>query len=242
MNRHPQIYEGKAKILYATEDPEILLAYFKDDATAFNAQKRGTIVGKGEINCQIAAHLFRSIESQGIDTHYIDCPAANEMRVKSVQILPIEVVVRNIAAGSLCQQTGLMLGQILPQPLVEFFYKNDSLGDPLLTIDRLLLMELATPSQVDMLRAKAVQINSILQNFFHLCGITLVDFKIEFGLDKHQQILLADEISPDSCRLWLTGEPDPNLRVLDKDRFRRDLGNIEDAYQQVLTRVLGVKE
>jgi phosphoribosylaminoimidazole-succinocarboxamide synthase len=241
MNCHPQIYEGKAKILYATDDPEILLAYFKDDATAFNAQKRGTIVGKGQINCQIAAHLFREIEAKGIATHFIDCPSVNEMRVKSVRIVPIEVVVRNIAAGSLCQQTGIALGTILPQPLVEFYYKNDSLGDPLLTRDRLLLMELATPAQIDSLRAKAIQINTILQEFFQLCGITLVDFKIEFGVDKDDRILLADEISPDSCRLWLTGEPDPDLRVLDKDRFRRDLGNIEDAYQQVLARVLGVR-
>ncbi|WP_295622114.1 phosphoribosylaminoimidazolesuccinocarboxamide synthase [Chamaesiphon sp. GL140_3_metabinner_50] len=242
MNCHPQIYEGKAKILYATDDPEILLAYFKDDATAFNAQKRGTIVGKGEINCQIAAHLFRAIEARGIATHYIDCPSTHEMRVKSVKIIPIEVVVRNIAAGSLCQQTGIALGTILPQPLVEFFYKNDALGDPLLTRDRLLLMELATPEQIEILAAKAIEIDRILQEFFQQCGITLVDFKIEFGVDKHQQILLADEISPDSCRLWLTGEPDANLRVLDKDRFRRDLGNVEDAYQQVLARVLGVKE
>jgi phosphoribosylaminoimidazole-succinocarboxamide synthase len=242
MSRHPQIYEGKAKILYATDDPDVLLAYFKDDATAFNAQKRGTIAGKGEINCQIAAHLFRSIEAAGIATHYIDCPAPNEMRVKSVRILPIEVVVRNIAAGSLCQQTGIALGTVLPQPLVEFFYKNDALGDPLLTRDRLLLMELATPAQLEILQRKALVINAILQNFFQLCEITLVDFKIEFGLDRKQQILLADEISPDSCRLWLTGEPDPDLRVLDKDRFRRDLGNIESAYQQVLQRVQGVKE
>ena len=242
MSRHPQIYEGKAKILYATDDPDVLLAYFKDDATAFNAQKRGTIAGKGEINCQIAAHLFKSIEAAGIATHYIDCPAPNEMRVKSVRILPIEVVVRNIAAGSLCQQTGIALGTILPQPLVEFFYKNDALGDPLLTRDRLLLMELATPAQLEILQSKALVINGILQNFFQLCEITLVDFKIEFGLDRKQQILLADEISPDSCRLWLTGEPDPDLRVLDKDRFRRDLGNIESAYQQVLQRVQGVKE
>jgi phosphoribosylaminoimidazole-succinocarboxamide synthase len=239
MSRHPQIYEGKAKILYATEDPQILLAYFKDDATAFNAQKRGTIAGKGEINCQIAAHLFRLIEAQGIATHFIDCPAADRMRVKSVQIIPIEVVVRNIAAGSLCQQTGIALGTVLPQPLVEFFYKNDALGDPLLTRDRLLLMQLATSEQIEILQSKTLQINSILQNFFKLCGITLVDFKIEFGLDSHQQILLADEISPDSCRLWLTGEPDPDLRVLDKDRFRRDMGNVEGAYQQVLSRVLG---
>jgi phosphoribosylaminoimidazole-succinocarboxamide synthase len=239
MSRHPQIYEGKAKILYATEDPQILLAYFKDDATAFNAQKRGTIAGKGEINCQIAAHLFRLIEAQGIATHFIDCPAVDEMRVKAVQIIPIEVVVRNIAAGSLCQQTGIALGTVLPQPLVEFFYKNDALGDPLLTRDRLLLMQLATSAQIEILQSKTLQINSILQNFFKLCGITLVDFKIEFGVDSQQQILLADEISPDSCRLWLTGEPDPDLRVLDKDRFRRDMGNVEGAYQQVLNRVLG---
>ncbi len=240
MSRHPQIYEGKAKILYATDDPEILLAYFKDDATAFNAQKRGTIAKKGEINCQIAAHLFRLIEGRGIATHFIDCPKVDEMRVKAVTIIPIEVVVRNIAAGSLCQQTKLTLGTVLPQPLVEFFYKNDALGDPLLTEDRLFLMELATPAQLESLKSKTLEINQILQDFFQLCGITLVDFKIEFGIDSHHEILLADEISPDSCRLWLTGEPDPDLRVLDKDRFRRDLGNIEDAYQQVLKRVLAV--
>jgi phosphoribosylaminoimidazole-succinocarboxamide synthase len=238
MSPHQQLYEGKAKILYFTDDPEILLAYFKDDATAFNAQKRGTIVGKGEINCSIAAHLFQLIESQGIKTHYIDCPSAKEMRVRSVKILPLEVVVRNIAAGSLCQQTGLEMGTILPQPLVEFFYKNDALGDPLLTRDRLLLMQLATPTQLDELQSKALQINGILQEFFLRCGITLVDFKIEFGIDNQAQILLADEISPDSCRLWLTDETDPNLRVLDKDRFRRDLGQVENAYQQVLERVL----
>lgn len=241
MSQHLQIYEGKAKILYATDNPEILLAYFKDDATAFNAQKRGTISGKGEINCQIAAHLFRAIEAAGIATHFIDCPSKDEMRVKSVTIIPLEVVVRNIAAGSLCQQTGLALGTVLPQPLVEFFYKNDALNDPLLTRDRLLLMELATPAQIDILHSKALQINLLLQNFFQACGITLVDFKIEFGVDSQQQILLADEISPDSCRLWLTGELDPDLRVLDKDRFRRDMGNVENAYQQVLHRVLAIE-
>lgn len=240
MSSHPQIYEGKAKILYATEDPDILLAYFKDDATAFNAQKRGTIAGKGEINCQIAAHLFRAIEAAGIPTHFIDSPARDRMRVKAVTIIPVEVVVRNIAAGSLCQQTGIELGTRLPQPLVEFYYKNDALGDPLLTRDRLLLMNLATPAQLEILHSRALEIDRLLQNFFSQCGIELVDFKIEFGIDRSQQILLADEISPDSCRLWLTGEPDPDLRVLDKDRFRRDMGNVESAYQQVLQRVLGV--
>ena len=232
-----KLYEGKAKILYPTDDPEILLTYFKDDATAFNAQKRGQIVGKGEINCSIAAALFQELTKAGIPTHYIDCPAPNQMRVKAVKIIPVEVVVRNIAAGSLCRQTGLPLGKILPQPLVEFYYKNDELGDPLLTIDRLLLMELASLDQLEQIETMTLAINQILGRFFQDCGITLVDFKLEFGIDNQQQIILADEISPDTCRLWDAQESDPNLRVLDKDRFRQDLGNVEGAYQQVLARV-----
>ncbi len=228
------LYEGKAKILYATEDPNVLLTYFKDDATAFNAQKKGTIVDKGAINCQITTYLFKLIEKHGIATHFISNPSEREMLVKAVTIIPLEVVVRNIAAGSLCQQTNLTLGQILPQPLVEFFYKDDTLGDPLLTIERLALMNIATPAQVFELQRQALQINHLLQDFFGQCGITLVDFKIEFGIDRTNNILLADEISPDSCRLWLTNETDPVKRVLDKDRFRQDLGQVEDAYQHVL--------
>jgi phosphoribosylaminoimidazole-succinocarboxamide synthase len=215
-----------------------LLTHYKDDATAFNAQKRGSIVGKGEINAKIASRLFQVMEANGIPTHFIDQPAPNQMRVKAVKILPLEVVVRNIAAGSLCKQTGLPEGKVLPQPLVEFYYKNDALGDPLLTRERLFLLELATESQVEQLVKLALQINTILQDFFSQCGITLVDFKLEFGTDSQQQILLADEISPDTCRLWDAKETDPNRRVLDKDRFRRDLGNVESAYQQVLERVL----
>ncbi len=238
MSQMEQLYEGKAKILYTTDDPEILLAHYKDDATAFNAQKRGKITGKGEINCAIAAHLFQLLESEGIPTHYIDCPAPNQMRVKRVKIIPLEVVVRNIAAGSLCQQTGLPVGKILPHPLVEFYLKDDALGDPLLTRDRLLLLNLATPEQVNLLQKEALKINQILIAFFSRCGITLVDFKLEFGLDSSQEVLLADEISPDTCRLWNQAETDPDKRVMDKDRFRRDLGNIEDAYQQVLAKVL----
>jgi phosphoribosylaminoimidazole-succinocarboxamide synthase len=238
MSSQPKLYEGKAKILYATDDSDILLTHFKDDATAFNAQKRGNIAGKGEINCAISRHLFQLLESQGILTHFIDCPAPAQMRVKAVKILPLEVVVRNIAAGSLCQQTGLALGTVLPHPLVEFYYKNDALGDPLLTRDRLLVLELATPEQVEQLREKALQINKILSDFFESCGITLVDFKLEFGLDRDQTLLLADEISPDTCRLWNQSATDPNQRVMDKDRFRHDLGNVESAYQQVLERVL----
>ncbi len=233
-----KLYEGKAKILYATDDPEILLSHFKDDATAFNAQKRGQITGKGEMNCAIATHLFKLLEAEGIPTHFIDRPAPNQMLVRRVQILPLEVVVRNIAAGSLCQQTGLPVGKVLPTPLVEFYFKNDDLGDPLLTRDRLLLLELATPEQLNQLTDQALQINQILTGFFNRCGITLVDFKLEFGVTPTQTLLLADEISPDTCRLWNQSETDPDRRVMDKDRFRRDLGNVEDAYQQVLERVL----
>jgi phosphoribosylaminoimidazole-succinocarboxamide synthase len=233
-----KLYEGKAKILYTTDDPEILLTHFKDDATAFNAQKRGRIAGKGEMNCAISTHLFQQLEAVGIRTHWIDSPNPGEMRVKAVKILPLEVVLRNIAAGSLCQQTGIALGTVLPQPLVDFHYKNDSLGDPLLTLDRLLLLKLATADQVDQLRATALQINQILSDFFAKCGITLVDFKLEFGLDAEGTLLLADEISPDTCRLWNQTTADPADRVMDKDRFRQDLGNVEAAYRQVLERVL----
>ncbi len=242
MSVHSKLYEGKAKILYTTDDPQVLLADFKDDATAFNAQKRGSIIGKGKINCSISTQLFKQLEEYGIKTHFIDSPSPNQMRVKSVKILPLEVVVRNIAAGSLSQQTGLAVGTVLQQPLVEFYYKNDQLGDPLLTRDRLLLLKLATAEQVDAITNLALQINEFLSGFWQQCGITLVDFKLEFGLDSKQQILLADEISPDTCRLWNTAETDPNRRVMDKDRFRRDLGNVEDAYQEVLQRVLQVVE
>jgi phosphoribosylaminoimidazole-succinocarboxamide synthase len=238
MSVNSKRYEGKAKILYTTDNPEVLLADFKDDATAFNAQKRGSIQGKGAINCSISSQLFKQLEAYGIKTHFIDSPAPNQMRVRAVNILPLEVVVRNIAAGSLCQQTGLAVGTILKQPLVEFYYKSDQLGDPLLTSDRLYLLKLATPEQVDTIRHLALQINEFLSSFWQKCGITLVDFKLEFGLDSQQQLLLADEISPDTCRLWDTAEQDSNRRVMDKDRFRRDLGNVEDAYQEVLQRVL----
>lgn len=235
----PQIlYEGKAKILYPTDDPDVLLTRFKDDATAFNAQKRGTIVGKGEMNCAISTHLFKMLAAKGIPSHWIDSPAPNEMRVQAVKIVPLEVVVRNIAAGSLCRETGLPVGMELPQPLVEFYYKNDGLGDPLLTIDRLNLLQLATPVQVEQLRQMALQINQVLSTFFQECGITLVDFKLEFGIDSSGSLILADEISPDTCRLWNQSATDPSQRVMDKDRFRHDLGNVEEAYRQVLERVL----
>ncbi|MEM7724889.1 MAG: phosphoribosylaminoimidazolesuccinocarboxamide synthase [Cyanobacteria bacterium P01_A01_bin.45] len=243
MSFNSKLYEGKAKILYSTDEPEVLLTNFKDDATAFNAQKRGSIQGKGVINCGISSKLFQYLEKHGIKTHFLDTPAENQMRVRAVKILPIEVVVRNIAAGSLCKQTGLELGEVLQKPLVEFYFKNDQLGDPLLTRDRLFLLKLATQEQVEEITHLALQIDKLLQEFFFGCGITLVDFKLEFGVDSLGQILLADEISPDTCRLWDTSnQQNPNLRVLDKDRFRKDLGNVEAAYQEVLQRVVKALE
>ncbi|MDJ0510258.1 MAG: phosphoribosylaminoimidazolesuccinocarboxamide synthase [Crocosphaera sp.] len=233
-----KIYEGKAKILYTTDDPDVLLTHFKDDATAFNAQKRGTILEKGKMNCQITSALFQWLESKGIPTHLIKQSAPDQMLVRRVTIIPIEVVVRNIAAGSLCRQTGLPEGQKLPFPLVEYYFKNDDLGDPLLTRNRLLVMELATPEQLEKLQTLALSINQNLQDFFSRCQITLVDFKLEFGINNQGEILLADEISPDTCRLWDQNQNDPQSRVMDKDRFRRDLGNVETAYQEVQQRVL----
>jgi len=233
-----KLYEGKAKILYSTEDPDILLTFFKDDATAFNAQKKGTIAGKGEVNCTVSAGLFTWLESLGIPTHYIDCPATDKMRVRAVTIIPVEVVVRNIAAGSLCKQTGLPLGKLLNPPLVEFYLKDDELGDPLLTFDRLMLLEIISAEQLKNIRSLALNINQHLQQFFENCNINLVDFKLEFGLDRNNNLLLADEISPDTCRLWEQNVSDPQQRVMDKDRFRQDLGEIESAYEEVKQRVL----
>lgn len=238
MSTAQKLYEGKAKIVYATADPTVLLTYFKDDATAFNAQKRGSIQGKGQMNCAISTHLFQLLEHKGIDTHWISTPSDREMQVKAVNIIPLEVVVRNLAAGSLCRQTGLALGVALAPPLVEFYFKNDALGDPLLTRDRLRVMALATPEQINQLDALALQINTHLSTFFDQCGITLVDFKLEFGTDASGTLLLADEISPDTCRLWNQAEADERQRVMDKDRFRQDLGGVEAAYQAVLDRVL----
>jgi phosphoribosylaminoimidazole-succinocarboxamide synthase len=238
MSQTEKLYEGKAKILYATEDSQILLAVYKDDATAFNAQKRGQIKGKGEMNCQITAALFAWLTSQGIPNHYIDCPQPNQMRVKAVTIVPLEVIVRNIAAGSLCRQTGLPEGKVLPFPLVEYYYKSDELGDPLLTSDRIFLLKIVTPERLAEIEKMARKINQNLQSFFAQCDITLVDFKLEFGIDSQQNLLLADEISPDTCRLWDKNETDPQARVMDKDRFRKDLGQVESAYQQVQQRIL----
>ncbi|WP_035985758.1 phosphoribosylaminoimidazolesuccinocarboxamide synthase [Leptolyngbya sp. KIOST-1] len=230
-------YEGKAKIIYATDDPAVLVTYFKDDATAFNAQKRGQIVDKGPINCAISTYLFKQLEAAGIATHWLETTGNRTMRVKALTIIPLEVVVRNLAAGSLCKQTNLPLGQRLEPTLVEFYYKDDALGDPLLTGDRIRAMGIASEEQIATLRRLALSINQVLTDFFQGCAITLVDFKLEFGLDGQGQILLGDEISPDTCRLWDQSTDDAAQRVLDKDRFRQDLGQVEAAYQRVLEKV-----
>jgi len=233
-----KLYEGKAKIIYATDDPEVLITYFKDDATAFNAQKKGQITNKGVVNCKITTHLYGLLAQKGVQTHLLETISDREMRVKRVAIVPLEVVVRNIAAGSLCKQTGLPLGTLLEPSLVEFYYKNDDLGDPLLMRDRIFAMDLASAQQLDQLVAQAQQVNQVLSEFFISCGITLVDFKLEFGVDQAGQLLLADEISPDTCRLWDANEADEKKRVMDKDRFRQDLGDVAEGYQTVLSRIL----
>ena len=201
-------------------------------------KKRGQIEGKGELNCQITAALYEWLAKVNIPTHFIDCPQSNQMRVKAVTIVPVEVVVRNIAAGSLCRQTGLPEGKKLTDPLVEYYYKSDELGDPLLTRDRIFLLDLVSQERLEEIEKMARQINYNLQSFFDKCDITLVDFKIEFGIDDRQNLLLADEISPDTCRLWDKNETDDRAKIMDKDRFRKDLGEVESAYQQVQKRVL----
>ncbi|MCA9455372.1 MAG: phosphoribosylaminoimidazolesuccinocarboxamide synthase [Nitrospiraceae bacterium] len=228
------LYEGKAKKIFLTEKDDELIQYFKDDATAFNAEKRGTILEKGIVNNAISAKLFQHLADAGIPSHFIQQINDREMLTRRVKIIPVEVVVRNRATGSIVKRLGLKEGLIIDPPLVEFFYKDDSLGDPLISEDHIRLLKLATPGQIEELRQQALKVNEVLKPFFQKKGMFLVDFKLEFGLWSGQ-IILADEISPDTCRFWdiQTGER------MDKDRFRKDLGRIEETYQEVLKRVCG---
>lgn len=228
------IYDGKAKKLFETDQPDHVIQYFKDDATAFNAEKRGTIVEKGVVNNKVSERLFRLLEEGGMPTHFIERLSDREMLTKRVAIVLIEVVVRNIVAGSLAKRLGLKEGEAIEPPIVEFYYKNDALGDPLITEDHIRLLNLAKPFVVSEIRERALQVNKLLLPFFQTRHMVLVDFKLEFGLH-HGKLILADEISPDTCRFWdqKTGES------MDKDRFRKDLGRIEEAYQEVLRRVCG---
>ncbi|MCI0369862.1 MAG: phosphoribosylaminoimidazolesuccinocarboxamide synthase [candidate division NC10 bacterium] len=234
MERRAKLYEGKAKILYETDDADLLIQYFKDDATAFNAAKRGTIVGKGVMNNRIAATLFAHVAEHGVPTHFVKVLSEREMLVKRLQIIRIEVVVRNIVAGSLAKRLGLPEGQDLAEPVLEFFYKDDALGDPLINDSHIRMLNLASGPEMEAIVDGAFRVNELLKEYFDRRGILLVDFKLEFGRHKGQ-ILLGDEITPDGCRLWdkVTREK------MDKDRFRRDLGRVEEAYAEVLRRVCG---
>lgn len=229
------LYEGKAKRIYTTENEQIVLVEYKDSATAFNGEKKANITGKGRLNNEITSLLFLQLKEAGIDSHFIEQVSETEQLVKKVTIIPLETVVRNVAAGSFSKRLGVEEGKELTAPIVEFYLKNDELGDPLLTNDHILELNLATEEEIAVLREKALKINTVLLSFFDGLGIRLIDFKLEFGKDNQGQILLADEISPDTCRFW-----DKNTNEkLDKDVFRRDLGNLTDAYENILARLGG---
>ncbi|MCI7019608.1 MAG: phosphoribosylaminoimidazolesuccinocarboxamide synthase [Clostridiales bacterium] len=233
MEQKEQLYEGKAKKVFATDDPELLIVAYKDDATAFNGLKKGTIVGKGVINNKMSNRLMAMLEKNGIPTHYVKELSDRETLVKKVSIVPLEVIVRNISAGSFAKHYGVEEGIVFDQPTVEYSYKNDALGDPLLNTSHALALKLATAEEIEAIRTYALRIDELLKAFWKTCGVTLVDFKLEFGRLSDGTIVLADEISPDTCRLWdaATGEK------LDKDRFRRDLGGVEEAYAEIMHRL-----
>jgi len=232
MKKGKQLYEGKAKIIYATEDPDLIIQYFKDDATAFNAAKKGMIAGKGVMNNKISTKIFEFLASRGIPTHFEKNLSDREMLVKKVEIVPVEVIIRNKAAGSLCRLLGLKEGMPIASTVMEFCYKRDDLGDPLINESHIRALRMATEQEIEAIRKYTLEINELLSKFFANLGLELIDFKLEFGRYK-SKIILADEISPDTCRLWEIGTG----RKLDKDRFRHDLGQIEEAYQEVLSRV-----
>jgi len=233
------LYEGKAKRVYATDRTDLVAVEYKDDATAFNALKKAQLAGKGELNCQISARLFELLERDGIPTHYLALEPPNWMLVRPVRIVPVEVVVRNTAFGSLCKQMPIAPGTPLEPPLLDLYYKDDAFGDPLLTDARLERLGLLTPEQRSELERLAFAVNDSLRRFFADLALRLVDFKIELGVTAEGELVVADEISPDTCRLWDLRVADGQDRILDKDRFRQDLGGVVEAYGEVLKRVQG---
>ena len=235
MERKEALYEGKAKIIYATDNPNEYLVYYKDDATAGNGAKRGTIVGKGIMNNKMSAFFFDLLAKEGIAHHYISRPSGREMIVKKLTIIPLEVIIRNVAAGSLAKRLGLEEGVPMPFPVIEYCYKNDDLGDPMLNRYHIRAMKIATDAELDEIERMSLKINDILTKFLKSKKVDLIDFKLEFGRDADGKIILADEISPDNCRFW----DSDTKEKLDKDRFRRDLGNVEDAYKEMLHRLTG---
>jgi len=236
MEKGPKLYEGKAKILYETENPDLVIQYFKDDATAFNNQKRGTIINKGIVNNKVSTALFLKVEEAGVKTHLVERLNDREMLVKRLEILPLEVIVRNRVAGTMARRYGLEEGILLKQPVIEFSYKNDALGDPLITIAHVLALGWATKEEIDLLIDATEKVNATLTKFFDEKGFILVDFKLEFGRHKGE-ILLGDEICQDTMRLW----EKETLKKMDKDRFRRDLGGVEDAYNEMCAIVCGTE-
>lgn len=235
MKKLEMLYEGKAKKVYSTDVDDIVIVEYKDDATAFNGLKKGTIVGKGVVNNKMTNHLFALLEKEGVPTHLVEELSDRETAVKKVEIVPLEVIVRNVSAGSFSKKLGIEEGRQLLVPTLEFSYKNDELGDPFINDYYALALGLATQEEIDKITELVFKVNSFLCKYFKELGMKLIDFKVEFGRYK-DQIILADEISPDTCRLW---DLETNEK-LDKDRFRRDLGNVEDAYQEVLKR-LGIR-
>ena len=234
MEKREQMYEGKAKKVYATDDPTLCIVSYKDDATAFNGEKRGTIMGKGVINNRLTNRLMRLLMENGIPTHFVEELSDRDTLVKRVSIVPLEVIIRNISAGSFAKRYGVEEGIVFDRPTIEFSYKNDELGDPLINDSQALALQLATPEEIETIKNMALKVNDVMKEFFKTLNINLIDFKLEFGR-YHGQIVLADEISPDTCRFWdmTTGEK------LDKDRFRRDMGGVEDAYKEVFARLTG---
>ena len=232
MKKGVQLYEGKAKKVFATDNPDVLIVDYKDDATAFNGEKKGTIVGKGAINNRMTNYLFQQLEKEGVPTHFIEEISDRETAVKKVSIVPLEVIVRNVAAGSFSKRLGIEEGTEFTEPTIEFSYKNDALGDPLINDYFASALDLATWEEIETIKKYAFKINEVLKAYFLKADLRLIDFKIEFGR-YHDKIILADEISPDTCRLW---DVHTNEK-LDKDRFRRDLGNVEEAYQEVMKRL-----
>lgn len=240
MEKKEQLYEGKAKKVFATENPDYVIVSYKDDATAFNGVKRGTIVGKGVINNKMTNYMMQLLEKKGIPTHYVEQIDDRNTIVKKVSIVPLEVIIRNVAAGSFSKRYGVPEGTLLANPTIEFSYKNDELGDPLLNTYHALALKLATKEEIDIITKMAFAVNAEMKAFFKELKIDLIDFKLEFG-KFHGQIVLADEISPDTCRFWEADTWDTTKHVsLDKDRFRRDLGGVEEAYAEMFKR-LGLK-
>ena len=238
MKKTVQLYEGKAKKVFATDNEDYCIVDYKDDATAFNGEKKGSIIGKGVINNRVTNYLMKMLEENGIPTHFYEEISDRETIVKKVSIVPLEVIVRNISAGSFSKKYGVPEGIVFSEPTIEFSYKNDELGDPLINSYHAIALKLATKEEIETIKNMAFKVNEVLKKYFLTRNIKLVDFKLEFGRLKDGTIVLADEISPDTCRFW---DKDTNEK-LDKDRFRRDLGNVEDAYKEILYRVLGERQ